>query len=171
MQAITPNPARLPGLFLVGEAFSPHQGWTEGALWTADKASSIILAQRSGGTSAASALMGKHAQGIKLEIDESAAKRNTFKGGKEKKIMAYKGIVIDVSDWSQRHPGGVGPILGHTGEDFGDLFDNFQACTIWRNLRLSRRNIGTIVRTQEYGSGTGTDAGREFASFIYAGVF
>ena len=125
MQAITPNPARLPGLFLVGEAFSPHQGWTEGALWTADKASSIILAQRSGGTSAASALMGKHAQGIKLEIDESAAKRNTFKGGKEKKIMAYKGIVIDVSDWSQRHPGGVGPILGHTGEDFGDLFDNF----------------------------------------------
>jgi hypothetical protein len=31
MQPITPNPARLPGLYLVGEAFSPQQGWTVGA--------------------------------------------------------------------------------------------------------------------------------------------
>jgi hypothetical protein len=43
LQAITPNPAKLPGLFLVGEAFSPFQGWTEGALWTAEKAAGILV--------------------------------------------------------------------------------------------------------------------------------
>ena len=35
-QAVYPNPTNLPRLYLVGEAFSAHQGWTEGALQTAE---------------------------------------------------------------------------------------------------------------------------------------
>ena len=46
-QAIYPNPARLPGLFLAGEAFSAHQGWTEGALQTAEDCAKMILSGES----------------------------------------------------------------------------------------------------------------------------
>lgn len=43
----------------------------------------------------------------------------------DKTSMAYNGLVVDVSQWGARHPGGMGPIKGHMGEDITDLFDNF----------------------------------------------
>ena len=106
----------------MGEAFSPHQGWTEGALWTGDKVSEMILAQRD---SSQTGPESEYTKAYTLEMDETGTKKNVFKGGKEMKIMVYKGLVCDVSDWHQRHPGGAGPILGHTGENFGELFDMF----------------------------------------------
>ena len=122
MQAITPNASRLPGLYLIGEAFSPAQGWTEGALWTAEKAASIIAKSRKSGMyNYDSAAMGKHSAKISLgKNDEGKLTVPTTP-----KIMVYKGLVIDVNDWVKRHPGGEGPIAYKSGGDASDVFDNF----------------------------------------------
>ena len=123
MQAITPNPARLPGLFLVGEAFSPHQGWTEGALWTAKEAANIMIQARksSGAYEYNNSMLSKHSAKLGLTTD----KDNKITGGPTPSVMVYRGLVIDVSDWVERHPGGPGMIKGHKGEDVSELFDNF----------------------------------------------
>ena len=122
MQAITPNPARLPGLYLVGEAFSPYQGWTEGALWTAEKAAAIIAQARQspGVYDLSKAKLSEFSQKVALEKGEGIKY-----DGPTPKIIIYKGMVMDVNDWDQRHPGGAGMINGHSGEDISDLFDNF----------------------------------------------
>lgn len=72
-QAIYPNPATLPRLHLIGEAFSAHQGWTEGALQTAEDCVKMILAGKT---------LSKHAQPI-------AAGPAT---------MTYNGLVMDTSE-------------------------------------------------------------------------
>jgi hypothetical protein len=122
LQAITPNPARLPGLYLIGEAFSPFQGWTEGALWTAEKAAGIIAESRTsdGGFKYTDKNLSKHS--IKMTLEED--KEEKLKGPTPK-VMVYKGLVMDVDDWYARHPGGAGPINGHSGEDISHIFDNF----------------------------------------------
>jgi Cytochrome b5-like Heme/Steroid binding domain len=122
LQAITPNPYRLPGLYLVGEAFSPFQGWTEGAVWTADKAVDIIVkARQSNGvydnTTTHNDSMSQFSAKKKLETDDTGKILGD--------VMVYRGLVVDVSDWVERHPGGRGMILGHKGEDLSELFDNF----------------------------------------------
>jgi monoamine oxidase len=124
MQAITPNPARLPGLYLVGEAFSPQQGWTEGALWTADKVVNIIAKARQSANkySFDNTMFGKHSGKISLKKDEDGKLQGE---NTPEAIMTYKGMVMDVSEWHERHPGGAGMIKGHTQEDVSELFDNF----------------------------------------------
>lgn len=122
MQAITPNPAQLPGLYLIGEAFSPHQGWTEGALWTAEKAAAIIAQSRTsdGNYKYSPDIISKNSVKMDLgEDDEDKLK------GPTPRVMVYKGLVMDVEDWYARHPGGAGPIKGHSGEDISQIFDNF----------------------------------------------
>ena len=39
--------------------------------------------------------------------------------------MSYFGLLLDVSQWPLRHPGGQGMIKGHMGEDISMLFENF----------------------------------------------
>jgi monoamine oxidase len=126
LQAITPNTARLPGLYLIGEAFSPYQGWTEGALWTAEKAVNIIAASRtpSGEYKYSEEGLSKHALKMTLE-EEQDGDETKVKVSSTPKIMTYKGLVMDVDDWYARHPGGAGPINGHSGEDISHIFDNF----------------------------------------------
>ena len=41
--------------------------------------------------------------------------------------MVYRGLMLDVSAWSERHPGGFGMINGHGGEAIDHLFDMFHA--------------------------------------------
>ena len=125
LQAITPNHTRLPGLYLVGEAFSPFQGWTEGALWTANKAAAIIAKSRD--TKGAyqfnpNAGVSKHVLPVTMSSNNDSGKLSV---ASTPKIMIYKGLVMDVNDWYERHPGGVGPINGHAGEDVSNIFDNF----------------------------------------------
>jgi monoamine oxidase len=92
MQAMTPNPARLPGLYLVGEAFSPQQGWTEGALWTADKVANIITKARqsAGKYSFDNSLLGKHSRKMLLKKDEDGKLQGE---NTPEAIMTYKGMV------------------------------------------------------------------------------
>lgn len=125
MQAITPNPARLPGLYLIGEAFSPFQGWTEGALWTADKAANIIARSRSDSGDYQYSDKGLSKHSFKITLEEEKDDDETKLKGPTPKVMVYKGLVLDVEDWYARHPGGPGMINGHAGEDISHIFDNF----------------------------------------------
>jgi hypothetical protein len=107
--AVYPSPVRLPRLYLIGEAFSSKQAWTEGALLT-----SMLAVEHIKNNPLTSA--SKYAQPIK--------KKRRKKGGNQ---MVYNGIVVDVSQWYKRHPGGFGPISGHGNEDISELFDNYHA--------------------------------------------
>jgi monoamine oxidase len=122
LQALAPNPARLPGLYLAGEAFSPEQGWTEGALWSGGRVADMISRAKKEGACACS--ISPNSKFIELKSsDPTSAKLEATTG--EKDFMVYRGIVFDVSDWHLRHPGGVGMIKGHLNEDLSELFDNF----------------------------------------------
>jgi hypothetical protein len=124
LQAITPNLARLPGLYLVGEAFSPFQGWTEGALWTAEKCAGIIAKSRKAPNQfeyPGDVVLSEHAK--KMAVAKDGDGKLTTESTPN--LMLYKGLVVDVDDWVKRHPGGEGMIKGHKGEDLSDLFDNF----------------------------------------------
>jgi hypothetical protein len=115
LQAIAPNSNRLPGLYLIGEAFSPHQGWTEGALWTADRAAVMIAGSRENGLYRYNrAVSGQYSAELELGVDANTGKLQ----GPTPMVMTYKGIVVDANDWFARHPGGVG-------EDISEIFDNF----------------------------------------------
>lgn len=122
LQALAPNPARLPGLYLAGEAFSPEQGWTEGALWTAGRVADMIARAKKEGASTCS--ISPNSKMIEIKsTDPSSAKLVATTG--EDNFMTYRGMVLDVSNWHIRHPGGEGMIKGHLNEDLSELFDNF----------------------------------------------
>ena len=122
LQALAPNPARLPGLYLAGEAFSPEQGWTEGALWTGGRVADLIARAKKDGAGACSMSSNSKLMTIEKTAEDSA--KLVCKSG-EGNFMVYRGIVVDVSSWDVRHPGGVGMIRGHKNEDLSELFDNF----------------------------------------------
>ena len=151
LQAMTPNPARLPGLYLVGEAFSPYQGWTEGALWTAEKAASIIAKARKapGVYDCAAGDLSKYAAKMILDTNKGDKK---LRGPTTPKVMVYKGLVLDVEDWYQRHPGGAGPITGHAGEDITHIFDNFHPGWPAPLATLFGLQIGTTDTTNDVAS-------------------
>jgi monoamine oxidase len=107
--AVYPQPVQLPRLHVIGEAFSSQQGWTEGALLTSMAAVDHILTSPTASKS-------PHVQHVALGEQK--------KGGTK---MAYRGSVVDVSEWANRHPGGVGMIAYHGNEVIDDLFDGFHA--------------------------------------------
>jgi cytochrome b involved in lipid metabolism len=107
--AVYPSPIQLPRLHLIGEAFSSKHAWTEGALLTSILAVDYIKNKKLTSVS-------KFAQPIK--------KHRRKKNGNE---MVYNGLVVDISQWRDRHPGGFGPISGHGNEDITELFDNYHA--------------------------------------------
>jgi cytochrome b involved in lipid metabolism len=97
-------------------------------LWTAERASTRIAASRDEETGRyqynPAAVLGQHSARLQLGGDE--ATKTLLQGpNTTPMIMTYKGLVVDVNDWFARHPGGVGPIKGHAGEDISDLFDHF----------------------------------------------
>lgn len=83
-KAVQPHPFRLPNLYLCGEAFSSHQAWMEGALETAELATDAFLRRK------------------------SVLRRRTAPDE-----LCYDGRLIDVSEFQQVHPGGVGAISAH----------------------------------------------------------
>lgn len=109
LQAITPNPVRLPGLFLVGEAFSSEQGWTEGAVMTAAKAAEFIQERKSNPTIAIPSGISPYS--APCQLDETS--------------LIYKDLVIDASKWAEIHPGGAGPINWMKDHDVTNMFENY----------------------------------------------
>jgi Flavin containing amine oxidoreductase/Cytochrome b5-like Heme/Steroid binding domain len=115
-QALYPNPAQLPNLHLVGEAFSAHHGWTEGALQTAEDAAKIIVAAAHSQSS-----------GSDGDSDGGDALLSPFSRARELNAdahMQYRGLLLDVSQFAGSHPGGQGPIRGFRGKDASNFFDS-----------------------------------------------
>lgn len=106
-QCITPNPSKLPGLYLVGEAYSSQQGWTEGAVMTAAKAAEIIAEHSKEAPN--TDVYSKHCQ--PCELDDMS--------------LLYRDLVLDASKWAELHPGGAGPINWMKGHDVTNMFDNY----------------------------------------------
>ena len=93
--AVMLHPARLPGVYWVGEAFSSFQGWMEGALETAELAVAIY-----GGR--CSYVLPTRALGSnEVVVDDRIICVDAFKRG---------------------HPGGEGALRSHLGEDVSELF-------------------------------------------------
>ena len=90
-QSICPNPARLPGMYCAGEAFSSTQGWMEGALQTADMVLERVR---------------------KPTHPTSVSSRWT---------VFVEGRPIDVSSFKGVHPGGEEALRNHIGENVDDL--------------------------------------------------
>jgi hypothetical protein len=106
--AVHPQPLRLPGLFVVGEAFSDRQGWTEGALASVEE------------------LVGRWDEKI---LPVARVPKNS---------VVYRGMVIDIRDWLDLHPGGREPLLNHLGEDITDLWDAIHSSDRARAILVGR---------------------------------
>lgn len=90
--SIEPNPTRLPGVYLAGEAWSSHQAWIEGALETAE-----------------------------LSVERFFTTPSEAGRCPAKEEVVVEGWPLDVSAWKAQHPGGVGPLANHLGEDVTEL--------------------------------------------------
>eukprot|EP00039_Didymoeca_costata_P021339 m.344245 g.344245 ORF g.344245 m.344245 type:complete len:550 (-) comp24064_c0_seq1:77-1726(-) len=121
MQALTPNPQLLPNLFLSGEAFSPQQGWTEGALWTGDKVANMITKMQEGKADAAG--RSPFAEVVNLSVSGEGK----IVAPEKEKVMVYHGLVVDTSTWGERHPGGMGPIAYFSGSQSSNIIDMHHA--------------------------------------------
>ncbi len=86
-----PNPVDLPSVLLVGEAWSSHQGWPEGALETAEWALQWLL------KTALAPARGKKQQ--VLVPPAPTTQHHHLEGGR----------YLDINLWETRHPGGEIP--------------------------------------------------------------
>ncbi|KAL3920221.1 MAG: hypothetical protein SGARI_007000, partial [Bacillariaceae sp.] len=110
LQAMTPNPLRLPGLYLVGEAFSSEQGWTEGAVMTASKAAELISERKTSPSPVISTVgMSEHSQPCTLDGSD----------------ILYRDLVLDASKWAELHPGGASPINWMKDHDVTNMFEGY----------------------------------------------
>lgn len=108
---LTPHRTRLPGFFVVGEAFSTKQGWIEGALQTSRWLERHWPVWLSG-------------QWGRLPRQM----RNMY--------VFYDGRRIDVSSWKDQHPGGAMALLHHLNEDITKLMAHilhppYALATLW----------------------------------------
>ena len=85
--AVRPNPMQLPNVVLANEAWSSHQAWMEGALEMAERAVEALQTDWSGSSSGCAP------------------------------CVYVEGWPVKIDTWSQRHPGGRGPLENHVGED------------------------------------------------------
>ena len=92
-QSISPNPKMMPGIYCAGEAFSSYQGWAEGAMETAE----MVLDR----------FRGKTQEGRSL----TSSRWTVF----------VEGRPIDVSKFKDVHPGGIGALQNHVGENVDDF--------------------------------------------------
>lgn len=114
----------MENLYLVGEAYSSHQAWIEGALRT------VELALKNFNENSEKPLLkvkseplgqgGKGKSNTKYSLKE-VAKHNSRKDG----WLVIKGKVYDVTSWISRHPGGD-IILRGLGKDATQMFQNFR---------------------------------------------
>ena len=115
-----PNPKSLPHVLLVGEAWSAHQGWTEGALETVDWALDSLL------------------RGVPPpEGPQEGPNFFHLEGGR----------CLDVSSWEARHPGGTIPPSARADllarMDAVSHSDAALACAFYMTIKYSLEKKGT----------------------------
>ena len=106
--AAHPHPFRLPGLYVIGEAFSCNQGWCEGALETVNYLLNLISQKK---------------KEARLELIPLP-----------KYHVVYDGRVLDVERWMNVHPGSKEAIQNHLGEDVTQLWNSIHTSSSSKNL-------------------------------------
>lgn len=95
--AVCPNPSRRPRVLVAGEAFSLHQGWTEGCLQTANIVVDHI---------------------VQVKTPRFLIPRGL------KARMTYRGMVFRVPQaWAKKHPGGEQAVSKYYGKDVTMLWE------------------------------------------------
>ena len=94
--SIQPSIVKLSNFYMAGECFSSYQGWSEGALETAEK---VLDAYYNN----------------KVYID-------FYKTIPLKEYLIFDGYIIDVKRWKKVHPGSEKAITSHMKEDVSKLF-------------------------------------------------
>lgn len=102
-KAVRPHGKNLPRLYCIGEAYSSVQGWTEGALQTAEMAIKFLVQD----------LKEKHFSAKRPDMTQNSC-------------LIIEGREVDVSLWKHRHPGSLQLIEKYENHK-GDLQDLFQA--------------------------------------------
>lgn len=97
--SIVPNPVFLPNFRWAGECFSSYQGWSEGALETAELALMDFIAKGTGFCP------------IYKKVPE-----------KYTEYMIFDKTILDVKSWKNTHPGSKALIVKHLGEDISERF-------------------------------------------------
>lgn len=97
--SIMPNPIVLPNFWWAGECFSSYQGWSEGALETAEMVLSDFYNNKVGYS----------------PIYKTIPKNIT-------EWMLFDNRILDVKRWKNVHPGSKEAIVNHLGEDISKLF-------------------------------------------------
>lgn len=95
---ITPHVTKLPNFYIAGEAFSTIQGWIEGALQTSE-----------------------------WVLNKYYSRKSTVMrpfGKFPERYVIYDDRVIDLKSWMDRHPGGVGALENHLGQDVVSLMES-----------------------------------------------
>ena len=106
-QCVEVNARHLPRVYNVGEAFSSHQAWMEGALETADLAVELFRS-------------GRHALPVRRRQPHE---------------LSVEGRIIDTRRFLDAHPGGADAIRRHQGETVDKLFSHIGHSRVaWRVL-------------------------------------
>ena len=83
----------------------------------------------------------RHLSGITLgELAKHNSPQNAW--------VAVDGVVYDASDFVERHPGQVGPLLAHAGEDITPFFDAFHSAGA-RRVLASELETQPAVRSRD----------------------
>lgn len=107
LQCVETNACHLPRVYNVGEAFSSHQAWMEGALETAELAVDLFTGAR-------------HALPFRA------------RGAHE---LSIEGRIVDPTRFLEAHPGGADAIRNHLGDAVDDLFAHVGHSRVaWRVL-------------------------------------
>lgn len=144
--------AQAPGLFLCGEAYSTIQGWSEGALETAEHVLGVLRSMNATCKSSSCQL-----QLAKL-IVSSANLKQMFTSRIPRSCVVVFGRIVDVKHWKKVHPGGKKAIENHEGEDISLLFQGalhpsyaegiaFALQIGWCELSLSNSRKSAALRT------------------------
>ena len=97
--SIMPNPILLKNFWWSGECFSSYQGWSEGALETAEMALDDFYGEKVGYSP------------IYKTVPENLSE-----------WMIFDNRLLDVKRWKNVHPGSKMAIVNHLGEDISKLF-------------------------------------------------
>ena len=114
-KCIYPHPTKLPNLYLAGESFSSKQAWIEGALETAEKATT----------------------------PHKKSKIYTM-SNLPLHSLVIDNRVLDVSKWIHSHPGSKQVIENHLNEDVTELFHQIHGSSKYANRVLLQLQVGFI---------------------------
>jgi monoamine oxidase len=111
-----------PDLYIVGESFSIHQGWSEGALETVDEMINDMDNKQIGGNNNYKEWIKSKKKITSKDLEEAKKLYPDFIWVILKLPTDKEKRLIDVTEWLKYHPGGAGPFLNNKYKDISSIF-------------------------------------------------